>query len=686
MPLAVDTYTQLPAGRRFSVQYNSKLKPPASTVRPRAATYSSSTRPRIPPRASNQNESPVGTQHLRKPSLPSRLGPDRSQPPRGRQTQSELLSPGRSPQRRSAPSPSSLPRPVPSIAVGSEALPKPENAPLSDASNPSLSSVPPSALAQPGTPRSYARKNAHIRQQTIAKPDPNVLVRRLEGLLPPSARVHNLVQFDVLQALHDKEEMERFSREAIIQTLEEDSNSLVVFGESLTRVCLFASTRDGHRTLPSVVVSCMEDLKIRQVESSIVLPDISIACDPSLIAVFDSSSTDFGNQAFGALSQQPTDAVLSLLLTYLDALPEPLLFPGIADGLLVWCFDDSLGNDRKATISVAQLLLRLLPSANIALLSYLLESLLDLGLAKDAAMNQTCITFGRCMLGGVERDQRKGEVVLRWLLENWARISTGLMSDNVGIIIEDDKPRKTSPSPPLKELHLAPQETPRKSSWTGSLFGGAFGSFSKKLFDDDAIVYPGVLCSDSRSTSTGSAESASTYASRSTTDSDVSETGPPPYPCEVCRQCTPFQVALDTPHLLSLHSAHDICRLLCRRAHRPTKALFTTEVQQVEFHLPDDAQQRAEMLTAMEVLVRTLKGAEDVGTKRTLRGLESTIGLESTMPTVAGGVVRLGFSASATISVEGDGAGDAAQELGPLPASWQLVPRLVGRRGGHVAL
>ena len=46
-------------------------------------------------------------------------------------------------------------------------------------------------------------------------------------------------------------------------------------------------------------------------------------------------------------------------------------------------------------------------------------------------MNQACITFGRCMLGGVERDRRKGEVVLRWLLENWTRISAGLMSDNV---------------------------------------------------------------------------------------------------------------------------------------------------------------------------------------------------------------------------------------------------------------
>ncbi|KAL1747341.1 hypothetical protein HDZ31DRAFT_61398 [Schizophyllum fasciatum] len=652
MPLAVDTYTQLPAGRRFSVQYNSKLKPPTPTARPRAATYSSATRPRIPPRASDQVESPAASQHLRKPSLVPRLGPGRPPAPYGRQ--SELLSPGRSQQRRSSPSPSGIPRPAPSIALCSEAPPSPDNAPPSDASS-ALNAAPLSARVPSGTAR-YIRKNAHTRQQTIAKPDPNVLLRRLEGLLPPTARVPHLVQFDVLQALHDKEEMERFSRDVILQTLEEDSNNLAVFGESLTKVCLFASTRDGHRNIPSVVVSCMEELKVRHAERPIALSDVCAACDPALLATFDSPTTLFGAQALGVLSQRPTNAIISLLLAYLDALPESLLFPGIADGLLVWCFDDFSGSDRKVTISVAQVLLRLLPSASIDLLSYLLESLVDLGLGEEASLGRTCTTFGRCILGGAERDCKKGQVVLRWLLEKWTKISSGLMSDNVGV--EVLKSTQHSPSSPPSGLSVSTNETPRKSSWTGSFFGGAFGRFdsiSKRIFDDDAIVYPGVLCSDSRSTSTGSAESASTYAS--TTDSDASDTAPQPYPCAVCRQCTPFRIALESPDRLSLHSAHDICRLLARRADQPEKLLFAAKgVEQVEFHLPDDAAQRADMLEAMAVFIRTLRGCKSV--------------------------VALGFSSSAAISVEGDGAADAAQELGVLPASWRAVPRLCGRREG----
>ena len=185
---------------------------------------------------------------------------------------------------------------------------------------------------------------------------------------------------------------------------------------------------------------------------------------------------------FGAntsLHLESTPDICALLSTYLSALPEPILLPALFRPIWDWCGleledeEESLlqlkhfrrrissvplsrtyTNPTESTrISVAQLVLHLLPSPHFSLLVYLLAFFSQVAMVHEengVGMEDLARMFGGRIFGGGQSRRRKlsseivmadaheprmeGEVMMCWFLRRWGPISEGLFD-----VIEDAK-------------------------------------------------------------------------------------------------------------------------------------------------------------------------------------------------------------------------------------------------------
>ncbi|KAJ3805387.1 hypothetical protein EV368DRAFT_27566, partial [Lentinula lateritia] len=96
----------------------------------------------------------------------------------------------------------------------------------------------------------------------------------------------------------------------------------------------------------------------------------------TLLSIFDSPAHKFGLNA--SLKDEASDDIYALLTLFLSRLPEPVLAPtevlsGLRNALWVWCVKPQgiggggLAAKTTTRIQIAQMLLGLLPTANLSL-------------------------------------------------------------------------------------------------------------------------------------------------------------------------------------------------------------------------------------------------------------------------------------------------------------------------------
>jgi len=191
------------------------------------------------------------------------------------------------------------------------------------------------------------------------------------------------------------------------------------------------------------------------------------------------------------LKGESTPDVCCLLSTFLMALPEPLIDPALFEPFFRWCVKPSCKRDEEKRdieaqcedearmaaqrrgeqlkrrellpktspirwtkkeerlneelenpqISIAVILLKLLPSAHLSLLVYLLGFFTELPICPDNGMTleESTKKFAEKMMGGPKVNSRK---VMMWLLTRWPRILDGLFSESRAVYEEEVKKSK----------------------------------------------------------------------------------------------------------------------------------------------------------------------------------------------------------------------------------------------------
>ncbi|EPQ55422.1 hypothetical protein GLOTRDRAFT_138964 [Gloeophyllum trabeum ATCC 11539] len=288
-------------------------------------------------------------------------------------------------------------------------------------------------------------------------PVPNVrkAYRQLDlALRAMGVNVKEILALPEVLAIHEEDEEEQADAST--------SSSRRVFGVAIRKSMAYASTTAviaGYtQRLPVVAHACVEQLYktgIYQPHLFRALP--SRARHMALISLYDTPPS-FG--AAHSLRAERTEDVCALLLTYLCSLPAPVLPREVGAGLWAWCVapcdsdgDSKRGEDEEKRVTVAQLLLRLLPRENLSLLTYLLSFFTQIPLSPENGMlpGDVARMFGWRVLGGgllapkgdlralnakerererEREEKRRGEEMLGWVMERWGAIYEGLFGES----------------------------------------------------------------------------------------------------------------------------------------------------------------------------------------------------------------------------------------------------------------
>ncbi|KAJ3884703.1 hypothetical protein GG344DRAFT_83622 [Lentinula edodes] len=252
----------------------------------------------------------------------------------------------------------------------------------------------------------------------FSKRDPKQILSDFKSLIGAEecGKVQEYLPLDVMSAIHERELMEgaaRFRRAKSIKghsggriAVDNLSEPTSVFGFPLRQIALYASTKavlgGFEHNLPIVVFACVEELY----RSGISTPSNPTPTSPSsnkfvrrtlsssppnaaehiqprvqtLLSIFDSPAHKFGLNA--SLKDEASNDIYALLTLFLSRLPEPVLaptdvLPGLRNALWVWCVKPQgvvggLAAKTTIRIRIAQMLLGLLPTANLSLFVYLM--------------------------------------------------------------------------------------------------------------------------------------------------------------------------------------------------------------------------------------------------------------------------------------------------------------------------
>jgi RhoGAP domain len=234
------------------------------------------------------------------------------------------------------------------------------------------------------------------------------------------------------------------------------------------------------------------------------------------------------------LTGESTPDVCCLLSTFLMTLPEPLMDPALFEPFFRWCVRPSCKRDEekreleaqhenearlaalrrgelvkrkellpkaspirwtkkeerlneeleKPQIAIAIILFKLHPSANFALLVYLLGFFTELPICPDNGMTleETTNKFAEKMMGGPKVNSRK---VMMWLLTRWPRISDGLFSESRAAYEEEVKKSKLH-SPAAASSYLP--ETDRSARYRPTTISSA------QSYESSATDTPSLVC------------------------------------------------------------------------------------------------------------------------------------------------------------------------------------------------
>ncbi|GAA6046580.1 hypothetical protein JCM3770_006220 [Rhodotorula araucariae] len=264
----------------------------------------------------------------------------------------------------------------------------------------------------------------------------------------------------------------------------------VVFGAPLSQVADYGfvtSMIAGQRhDLPGVVFSTVEEI-YRRGQGTKVPGLMQLQGEPGrvqkLVHIYD-TAPDYGEHH--DLSIESIHNVTSLLKRYLCDLPEPVLDERLWRLFLVACVDST--KSLRARIACAQIILRLLPTANFSLLVYMVAFLSQMPLFPEnrLTLDQVSGLFGSSLMSPRSAAQQKkpvkgemvitgptetvdsvGEVVkkgqnaLCWLLSHWSSVADGLLEPDFDIdpaTVVDTPPPTPPPTlnveVPQAELHI----------------------------------------------------------------------------------------------------------------------------------------------------------------------------------------------------------------------------------------
>ncbi|KAF8829617.1 hypothetical protein HHX47_DHR3000855 [Lentinula edodes] len=253
----------------------------------------------------------------------------------------------------------------------------------------------------------------------FSKRDPKQILSDFKSLIGAEecGKVREYLPLDVMSAIHERELMERAARFRRAKSIRGHSSGRIavdnlseptsVFGFPLRQIALYASTKavlgGFEHNLPIVVFACVEELYrsgistpsnptptspssnkfVRRTLSSSP-PDAAEHIQPrvqTLLSIFDSPAHKFGLNA--SLKDEASNDIYALLTLFLSRLPEPVLaptdvLPGLRNALWVWCVKPQgvvgggLAAKTTTRIRIAQMLLGLLPTANLSLFVYLM--------------------------------------------------------------------------------------------------------------------------------------------------------------------------------------------------------------------------------------------------------------------------------------------------------------------------
>ncbi|GAA5991111.1 hypothetical protein JCM5350_006668 [Sporobolomyces pararoseus] len=244
----------------------------------------------------------------------------------------------------------------------------------------------------------------------------------------------------------------------------------VVFGQKLSQVAEYGfvtSMIAGQRhDLPGVCFSSVEEI-YRRGQGSKVPGLLQLAGEPGrvarLVQIFD-AGPDYGEHH--DLSVESIHNVCSLLKKYLHDLPEPVLDERVYRLFLAGCVDSA--NSLPRRVASAQIILRLLPSANFSLLVYLVAFLSQIPLfpANPLSLNVVAQLFGTSVMSPRknrnssassspsmkktrgqmiitgptdlvdDQDGKKANQALEWLLTNWSAVADGLLEPDFDVEVE----------------------------------------------------------------------------------------------------------------------------------------------------------------------------------------------------------------------------------------------------------
>ncbi|KAF9236012.1 hypothetical protein BU15DRAFT_23820, partial [Melanogaster broomeanus] len=286
------------------------------------------------------------------------------------------------------------------------------------------------------------------------------MYRRLDALARRSGhRAMEYLNSDYVAAVckNDNQLREQLRRKRSERMEHRDPNAI---GAPLEDVLLFASTSiaigDYQHDLPIVVVACVEELTktgIYQHGLFRALP--SRDRHLQLIDIFDKSA-DFG--AHYNMRGQAMPDICALLSTFISSLPSPLIDLPIYLALWQWSVgpsvtredahmanllrlslaqyserhDLSIDTDSELEgdqISIAQILLRLVPISSLSLIIYLFGFFTQLPLCPDNEIQFEDIAriFGHRLLGGSTKEV--SQKMMMWLLTRWPQISETLFAE-----------------------------------------------------------------------------------------------------------------------------------------------------------------------------------------------------------------------------------------------------------------
>ncbi|KAF8131800.1 Rho GTPase activation protein [Boletus edulis] len=321
-------------------------------------------------------------------------------------------------------------------------------------------------------------------------------------------------------------------------------------GAPLEDVLMYASTviviGDHQYHLPVVVVACIEELTKNGIYRSGLFRALpSRDRHLQLIDLFDKSS-DFGAH-FNMRGQAMPD-ICALLSTFISSLPAPLLDPQTYSALWHWSVKPSVKREdvrrdrqeeeeeeRRAKgeplhliswmphtdfyrddidsaleidqISIAQILLRFLPSINLSLLVYLCGFFTQLPLCpeNELQLEDVARIFGHRLLGGSVKAM--SQRMMLWLLTRWHHISETLFSEMCGMT----PPQSPSGASQLKDSAVA-------TEGSGERIEKRKGKRESRL--DDALRYTTSSSSSHSSPSTDSPDDRAASSRKSSSEGE----------------------------------------------------------------------------------------------------------------------------------------------------------------------